>query len=84
MSQNRAGKPAETQSQTPSRPAFIDAKRRGWLQGAAVAVAAGASGAGAVAQAADPEATVVADEPAGDAGYRLTDHVREYYAKARF
>jgi len=68
---------------TAKPPAFIDARRRGLLQGAAVAVAGGAAGVGTAARAAAAPLDPVAAKPAEDAGYRLTDHVREYYAKAR-
>ena len=59
---------------------FIDAKRRGFLQGATLAGAAVASGAGIAAPLPEP-----LPEPAkpADAGYRETDHVRAYYAAAR-
>ena len=79
MSQDRSRVPSDG----PAPPAFIDGRRRGLLQGAAVALA-GASGA---AQAADPSPETGAGAPpvaAPASGYRLTDHVREYYAKARF
>jgi len=80
MSQDRSRVPADDSVS----PAFIDGRRRGLLQGAAVALA----GAGGAVQAADPVPSPVAvatpSVPAPAAGYRLTDHVREYYAKARF
>lgn len=60
---------------------FIDAKRRGFLQGAVLATGAAAGG-GALA--AEPlEAPAPAAEPKPHAGYRETDHVRAYYAAAR-
>ena len=64
---------------------FIDARRRGFLAGAAVAGGAAATGAaravGEVAAEAAPAEAPAAPEPRG---YRETDHVRKYYAKARF
>ena len=64
---------------------FIDAKRRGFLAGAAVAGGAAATGA------AQAVGETLAAEPAADApaapasrGYRVTEHVRKYYDKARF
>ena len=63
------------------RTKYIDAKRRGFLQGAVVATGAAAGG-GALA--AEPlEVPVPGAEPKADAGYRETDHVRAYYAAAR-
>jgi type III secretion system FlhB-like substrate exporter len=66
-----------------NKPRFINAGRRGFMQGAAVAGGVAASG---VAQSAE---TII--EPAQDApapskskGYQLTDHVRKYYQRARF
>ena len=63
-------------------PRFIDARRRGFLQGAALATGA-AVGGGALA--APPSADLVTDDvgKGADAGYRETDHVRAYYAAAR-
>ena len=64
---------------------FIDAKRRGFLAGVAVAGGAAATGA---ARAVGDEVVVPApaEAPATppSRGYRETDHVRKYYAKARF
>lgn len=66
-------------------PKFIDARRRGFLQGAAVVTGAAATGAvGAAVEPATPAEPVTTDDRSGDAGYRLTDKVREYYARARF
>ena len=64
---------------------FIDAKRRGFLAGAAVAGGAAATGAArAVGDAvAEPAPAPEAPTP-GSRGYRETEHVRKYYAKARF
>lgn len=67
-----------------ARPAtFIDARRRGFLQGAAVAGGAAAVGP-AVAGPRIDEAERVTENAPVSSGYRETDHVREYYAKARF
>lgn len=66
------------------QPSFINAKRRGFLQGAAVASGAVASGAAV----ATSEITDIAPEPeqpiSKNKGYEVTDHVRKYYARARF
>lgn len=65
-------------------PVFIDARRRGLLHGAAVAAVAGSTGALAGAASAAPAVPDPAEPTVeGDRGYQLTDHVREYYAKAR-
>ena len=62
---------------------FIDAKRRGFMQGAAVAGAATVTGAAATtAQAADLSDAVVKPE-SGDR-YKDSDYVRAYYRNARF
>ena len=68
------------------KPKFIDAKRRGFLQGAAVAGGVAATGAAAaasdvIANAGDSSAP---ETIAKGKGYELTDHVKKYYAKARF
>ncbi len=67
---------------------FIDAKRRGFLQGSAVLTATAATGGvTAATKPAEllPEAgTETLDNPrSADAGYTETDKVREYYRKAR-
>lgn len=64
------------------RTKFIDAKRRGFLQGAVVATGAAVGGGNALA-AEPPEAVVTDAAPGTQAGYRETDHVRAYYAAAR-
>lgn len=62
---------------------FINAKRRGFLQGSVVA--GGAVATGAVDAATDsPEEVVVPAKTEGHAGYKLTDKVRRYYQRARF
>lgn len=62
---------------------FINAKRRGFLQGSVVAGGAVATGAADAAI----DAPIESVEPVatkGHAGYKLTDKVRRYYEKARF
>ena len=70
---------------TKSGPTFINANRRGFLQGAAVASGAAATGMAAAAVASS-DATVDSDvEVTTEAkGYQLTDHIRKYYKRARF
>jgi len=65
---------------------YIDAKRRGFMQGSVVAGGAVASGAvnAAIGDGDEPIKAVVPDKTAGHAGYRLTDKVRRYYQRARF
>ncbi len=65
------------------QPTFINARRRGFLQSAAVvsagaSVGAGAAVAGELTQAAEPTT-----ESLKHRGYQETEHVREYYRKAR-
>lgn len=61
---------------------FIDARRRGFLKGAAVASTAAATGTATADTTLEvAEATPIAPE---SKGYRLTDHVRTYYDRARF
>ena len=64
------------------RTKYIDAKRRGFLQGAVLATGAAAGG-GALAAGGSGEALVPTAEPKAQSGYRETDHVRAYYAAAR-
>jgi len=68
------------------KPGFINAKRRGFLQGAAVASGAVASGAATAAvNAGDAvELVDVADNASGKKGYERTEHVSRYYSRARF
>ena len=62
---------------------FINAKRRGFMQGAAVAGAATVTGvATTAAQAAELDDVVVKPE-SGDR-YKDSDYVRAYYRSARF
>jgi len=62
---------------------YIDAKRRGFMQGSVVA--GGVVATGAVKAATDePEVEIAPAKTAGHAGYRLTDKVRRYYQRARF
>jgi len=65
---------------------YIDAKRRGFMQGSVVAGGAVATGAvnAAVNDAGDLNEDVTPAKNAGHAGYRLTDKVRRYYQRARF
>jgi len=67
----------------PAKTPFIDAKRRGFLQGAVLASGAAASGASFAHHGGDHVAGPEVEKPAGS-GYRETDHVRGYYAAARF
>ncbi len=62
---------------------YIDAKRRGFMQGSVVAGGAVATGA-VDAAVTTTEEVVEPVKPQGHAGYRLTDKVRRYYQRARF
>lgn len=70
-------------SDSSEKTRFINAGRRGFLQGAAVAGGSVAAGS-AVASTAD----IAAEEPPTTAtetkGYELTDHIKKYYKRARF
>lgn len=73
---------SDRQDDNPEKPAFINANRRGFLQGAAVASGVAASGMVAAA-----DVDVVTEKPAeviNGKGYELTDHVKTYYKRARF
>jgi len=65
---------------------FIDAKRRGFMQGSAVLTAAAATGATSIAAAAteNPVVEPVTKTTEEHAGYQETDRIRQYYLKARF
>ena len=73
----------ESRAKSPDTPTFIDARRRGFLQGAVLAGGAAASGSALARQGADHAVVPESAEPA-PSGYRETDHVRAYYAAARF
>lgn len=62
---------------------FINAKRRGFLQGTAVATGAAATGA-VSAETLTAPAPIEVTDTSKHAGYKKTDKVRTYYAKARF
>jgi len=62
---------------------FINAKRRGFLQGSVVAGGAVATGA-AEASVTNPDEIVAPAKTAGHAGYKLTDKVKRYYERARY
>jgi len=65
------------------KPKFIDAKRRGFMQGAAVATAATAAGvASTTAQAVELEEAI--ETPTSGDRYKETDYTRAYYRNARF
>ncbi|MGQ7845099.1 twin-arginine translocation signal domain-containing protein [Granulosicoccus sp. 3-233] len=68
------------------KPGFINARRRGFLQGAAVASGAVASGAASAASNIGDvvEASDVVDTASGKKGYERTEHVNRYYSRARF
>jgi nitrous oxide reductase len=63
---------------------FINARRRGFLKGAAVAGSAAATGAAIADESVDSSADTSALSTTASKGYHETDLVREYYKKARF
>ena len=64
-------------------PRFINAKRRGFLQGAAVAGGAVAGGVAAASETLTPEAAP--ELPVVESkGYKRNEYVSRYYARARF
>lgn len=67
----------------PSEQKFINANRRGFLQGAAIAGGAAASGVVAAADVADVSSGT-SELPSNGKGYEETDHVKKYYQRARF
>ena len=63
-------------------PSFINAKRRGFLQGAAVASGAVATGSAVSAEVLEPAAEVI--QPVkGHKGYEENEYRKRYYARAR-
>ena len=66
------------------KPKMIDAKRRGFLQGSAVVGTAAATGVASAELLETEVAAPIKKDTSKHAGYRETDRVREYYAKARF
>ena len=73
-----------TDKQTPK---FINAKRRGFLQGAVVAGGAATTGAaisGEVLADAIDNVGIDDGQPPGKKGYERTEHVSRYYSRARF
>jgi len=80
------GKDTESkQMEEREKPKFINAKRRGFIQGAAVAGGVAATGAAAAAsEVVEATQTPELESVTKGKGYELTDHVRKYYEKARF
>ena len=63
-------------------PSFINAKRRGFLQGAAVASGAVATGTAVSAETLEPSVDVI--QPVkGHKGYEENEYRKRYYARAR-
>lgn len=78
MSESPQDKKAKT------APAFINANRRGFLQGAAVASGAAATGVATTVASSEVAVDTPIDVKADAKGYELTDHIRKYYKRARF
>ncbi len=67
------------------KPRFIDAKRRGFLQGAAIAGGAATTAVDTAGDSLEAAAAATDVQNTTDSkGYELTDHVKKYYEKARF
>lgn len=73
----------DKQEDEKQKTAFINAKRRGFLQGAAVASGAVATGA-AVAATDAADSVEIAEAQVKASGYQVTDHIKKYYKRARF
>lgn len=67
-----------------NQPSFINAKRRGFLQGAAVASGAVASGTVVAATDVTEATPEIVETVSKNKGYEVTEHVKKYYARARF
>lgn len=65
------------------KPRFINAKRRGFLQSAALAGGVAAT-AGVSAADLPQQETPVAEPASEPGGYKRSAHVERYYARARF
>ena len=63
-------------------PNFINAKRRGFLQGAAVAGGTAASGVAVSSEVFEVEAEAIQPKT-GHKGYERNDYVKRYYERAR-
>jgi len=68
------------------KPKFINAKRRGFLQGATVATAAATAAASGTSIAAEPEVIepTTPEDHTSSTTYRETEVVKLYYRNARF
>jgi len=74
----------DKQDDKAATPKFINANRRGFLQGAAVAGGVAATGAAAAADLIDVEVSTETQTQTKSGGYQETDHVKKYYKRARF
>ena len=73
---------SDEQDKNSNETTFINANRRGFLQGAAVASGVAATG---IAISAEPttELPVEPTTPIGNKGYEATEYVKKYYQRAR-
>ncbi|MEE9333193.1 MAG: twin-arginine translocation signal domain-containing protein [Granulosicoccaceae bacterium] len=74
----------QMKGESKKKPKMIDAKRRGFLQGSAMVGTVAATGVASADLLETAGAKSLKQNTSKHAGYRETDHVREYYAKARF
>ncbi len=64
-------------------PVFINANRRGFMQGAAVASGVAATGVASAIESTDAALDEKIDVASGNKGYELNDYVRRYYKRLR-
>lgn len=74
---------SDKHDKTDDQPAYINANRRGFLQGAAVAGGVAATGVAVAADTVD-ETPVQLDTSVKSKGYKRSEHVEKYYQRARF
>lgn len=73
---------SEDKKSTSTGPTFINANRRGFLQGAAVASGVAATGVASAVENIDVAAQTT-EVIKGNKGYELNDYRRQYYKRAR-
>lgn len=68
---------------TNTDPVFINANRRGFIQGAAVASGVAATGVASAIESVNTTPNENNDVVSGNKGYELNDYVRSYYKRLR-
>ena len=74
---------SDEQDKNSNETTFINANRRGFLQGAAVAGGVAATGVAIAAGATDELPVEQTEELAGNKGYEPNEYVKKYYQRAR-